>query len=49
MDGTPTSDSPMILVLLDTHGQPQILLGDQAGPGQAGVSSNGSKPEARLQ
>jgi hypothetical protein len=54
MDGTPTSESPMILVLLDTHGEPQILLGDhlgpgQASPGQAGVSSNGGKPEAGLQ
>jgi hypothetical protein len=55
MDGTPTSESPMILVLLDTHGEPQILLGEQAGPGPGGAASGGGatpgggKPEAGLQ
>jgi hypothetical protein len=59
MDGTPTSESPMILVLLDTHGEPQILLGEQAGPRPGGAASGGGaapgaapgggKPEAGLQ
>lgn len=36
----------MILVLLDKHGEPQLLLGDQPGPGSAGGASNDGKPEA---
>ncbi len=46
MNGTPASEGSMILVLLDKHGEPAILLGEQAGPGAAGIPSSGGKPEA---
>jgi hypothetical protein len=45
MDGAPESQGSMILVLLDKQGEPQILLGDQPGPGSAGVPPN-AHPEA---
>jgi len=49
MDGAPASEVSMVLVLLDEHGEPQILLGGQREPGSAGPPPDGGNPEATLQ
>lgn len=46
MNDKAAGEDPMFLVLLDKHGEPQILFGEWAGPGPADVPPDGGKPRA---